>query len=317
MRYPLFLLFISILIFSIHSCGKSEDEIINSDNTSSSITGNNNNSVLTGNSIGSGETSNTELSKSVTLTLQTSHNDISLGTPYVGRRSSSSETIYWSIPVTNISNSNYHCFIKLKTISFYNSSNSLLTTDSLSYIDGVVGKTNYGSYTDTCLTSNEKGFVSGIEIESNLYTNVSRIVVGNIDTDYSGFSESDLSVIPQSYQTSGTYNDPLIKVKNQTNTKTKIWTSMIFLLDSNNNPIYWDSLGGGDIDSNSFLDLDTFMLFKGSVSKIHVFLNLDIYSSSSRTINRKDSCIGTRDEKLKCYKDKRDYNIEQIRMKLN
>ena len=317
MRYPLFLLFISILIFSIHSCGKSEDEIINSDNTSSSITGNNNNSVLTGNSIGSGETSNTQLSKSLTLTLQTSHNDISLGTPYVGRRSSSSETIYWSIPVTNISNSNYHCFIKLKTISFYNSSNSLLTTDSLSYIDGVVGKTNYGSYTDTCLTSNEKGFVSGIEIESNLYTNVSRIVVGNIDTDYSGFSESDLSVIPQSYQTSGTYNDPLIKVKNQTNTKTKIWTSMIFLLDSNNNPIYWDSLGGGDIDSNSFLDLDTFMLFKGSVSKIHVFLNLDIYSSSSRTINRKDSCIGTRDEKLKCYKDKRDYNIEQIRMKLN
>jgi len=152
MRYPLFLLFISILIFSIHSCGKSEDEIINSDNTSSSITGNNNNSVLTGNSIGSGETSNTQLSKSLTLTLQTSHNDISLGTPYVGRSSSSSETIYWSIPITNKSNSNYHCFIKLKTISFYNSSNSLLTTDSLSYIDGVVGKTNYGSYTDTCLT---------------------------------------------------------------------------------------------------------------------------------------------------------------------
>ena len=52
----------------------------------------NNNSVLTGNSIGSGEISNTQLSKSVTLILQTSHNDISLGTPYVGRSSSSSET---------------------------------------------------------------------------------------------------------------------------------------------------------------------------------------------------------------------------------
>ena len=323
MRYPLFLLFISILIFSIHSCGKYEDEILKSDNSSSStsssdsITGNNNNSVLTGYSIGSGKTSNTELSKSVTLTLQTSHNDISLGTPYVGRRSSSSETIYWSIPVTNISNSNYHCFIKLKTISFYNSSDSLLTTDSLSFVNGVVGKTNYGSYTDTCLTSNEKGFVSGIEIESNIYTNVSKIVVGNIDSNYSGFSNSDLSVIPQSYQTSGTYNDPLIRLKNQTVTKTKIWTSIIYLLDSNNNPIYWDSLGGGDIDPNSTLDLDTFMMYEGSVSKIHVFLNLDVYSSSSSTINRIDNCTGTRDEQLKCYKENRDNNIERIRMKLN
>lgn len=90
-----------------------------------------------------------------------------------------------------------------------------------------------------------------------------------------------------------------------------------FLLDSNNNPIYWDSLGGGDIDSNSFLDLDTFMLFKGSVSKIHVFLNLDVYSSSSSTINRIDNCTGTRDEQLKCYKEKRDNNIERIRMKFN
>ena len=70
-------------------------------------------------------------------------------------------------------------------------------------------------------------------------------------------------------------------------------------------------------DPNSTLDLDTFMMYEGSVSKIHVFLNLDVYSSSSSTINRIDNCIGTRDEQLKCYKDKRDYNIEQIRMKLN
>ena len=69
MRYTQYYLFIIILIFSIHSCGKYEDEILESDNSSSStsssesITGNNNNSVLTGNSIGSGEISNTQLSK--------------------------------------------------------------------------------------------------------------------------------------------------------------------------------------------------------------------------------------------------------------
>ena len=44
-------------------------------------------------------------------------------------------------------------------------------------------------------------------------------------------------------------------------------------------------------------------MFDGSVSKIHVFLDLDVYSSS-RTIKRKESCTGTRDEKLSCYKDK-------------
>ena len=75
--------------------------------------------------------------------------------------------------------------------------------------------------------------------------------------------------------------------------------------------------GGGDIESNGSLDLDNFMMFYGSVSKIHVFLDLDLYSSSSRSINLKDSCSGTRDEKLKCYKNTRDKNIEQIRIKLN
>ena len=242
MRYQIFCLFISLVFFGIYSCGESEDEVVsttdNSSSSSGSFTGNNNNSVLTGNSIGSGETSNTQLSKSVTLTLQTSHSDISLGTPYVGRSSSSSETIYWSIPVTNNSSSNYYCFIQLKTISFYNSGNSLLTTDSLSYIDGVIGKSNYGSYTGTCLSSNEKGFVSGIEIESNIYTNVSKIVIGNIDTMSGEFFGPDIKVLPQSYQTSGKYNEPLIRVKNQTSVKTKIWVSTIYLLDSNNNPIY-------------------------------------------------------------------------------
>ena len=57
-------------------------------------------------------------------------------------------------------------------------------------------------------------------------------------------------------------------------------------------------------------------MFDGSVSKIHVFLDLDVYSSS-RTIKRKESCTGTRDEKLNCYKNKRNNNIEQIRMELN
>ena len=124
-----------------------------------------------------------------------------------------------------------------------------------------------------------------------------------------------MSVLPQSYQISGTYNDPLIKVTNQTSIKTTIGLSMIYLLDSNNNPIFWDFFGGGDIEPNSSLDLDNFIMFNGSVSKIHVFLDLDVYSSS-RTINRNESCTGTRDEKLSCYKDKRNNDIEQIRMEL-
>ena len=331
MKHLLILLSLFICSLTVISCGlddgsKSTDNTTNTtDTTSDSCTSSssssvssitNNGSVLTGNNIGSCGTSNSQLSKSVTLTLQTSNSDISLGTPYVGRGSSTSETIYWSIPVNNTSSINSHCFIKLNTISFYDSSNTLLTVDSISFLDGSIKKYSSSGYTNTCLSPNGNGYVSGIEIISNIYTNVSKIVVGNIDTFSSGLSDSDLSVIPQSYQTSGTYNDPLIKVTNQTSIKTKIWTSMIYLLDSNNNPIYWSFLGGGDIEPNSSLDLDDLIMFNGSVSKIHVFLNLDVYSSS-RTIKRKESCTGTRDEKLSCYKDKRNNDIEQIRMELN
>jgi hypothetical protein len=328
----LILLSLFICSLTVISCGlddgsKSTDNTTNTtDTTSDSCTSSssssvssitNNGSVLTGNNIGSCGTSNSKLSKSVTLTLQTPHSDISLGTPYVGRGSSTSETIYWSIPVNNTSSSNSHCFIKLNTISFYDSSNTLLTVDSISYLDGSIKKLSSSGYTDTCLSPNGNGYVSGIEIISNIYTNVSKIVVGYIDTSSSGLYDSDLSVIPQSYQTSGTYNDPLIKVTNQTSIKTKLRFSVIYLLDSNNNPIMWSYLSDVDIESNSSLDLNSFtsFIFDGSVSKIHVFLGLDVYSSS-RTINRNESCTGTRDEKISCYKDKRNNNIEQIRMEL-
>ena len=321
MKHLLIILSLFLFSFTYISCSRSSDGSKSSDSCTSSSSSSvssitNNGSVLTGNNIGSCGTSNSQLSKSVTLTLQTSHSDISLGTPYVGRSSSTSETIYWSIPVNNTSSINSHCFIKLNTISFYDSSNTLLTVDSLSYLDGgSIKKFSSSGYTDTCLSPNGNGYVSGIEIISNIYTNVSKIVVGNITTT-SGLSDSDLSVIPQSYQTSGTYNDPLIKVTNQTSIKTKLRFSVIYLLDSNNNPIMWSYLSDVDIESNSSLDLNSSMMFDGSVSKIHVFLGLEVYSSS-RTINRNESCTGTRDEKLSCYKDKRNNNIEQIRMELN
>jgi hypothetical protein len=312
-KHSLFILISFLLLFgsTIISCSSTEDELTSTDNTTSSVT--KNSSVLTGNNIGNSESLNSQLSKSVTLTLQTPHSDISLGTPYVGRGSSTSETIYWSIPVNNTSSINSYCFISLNTISFYDSSNTLLTVNSFSYLDGSIMERSSSGYTDTCLLPNGNGYVSSIEIISNIYTNVSKIVVGNIDTGSSGFSDSDLSVLPQSYQISGTYNDPLIKVTNQTSIKTTIGVSMIYLLDSNNNPIFWDFVSGGDIEPNSSLDLDNFIMFNGSVSKIHVFLDLDVYSSS-RTINRNESCTGTRDEKLSCYKDNRNNNIEQIRM---
>jgi hypothetical protein len=323
-KHILIILSLFLFSFTVISCSKSSDGSKSSDNTTdttsdssssvSSIT--NNSSVLTGNDIGNGETLNSQLSKSVTLTLQTPHSDISLGTPYVGRGSSTSESIYWSIPVSNTSSINSHCFIKLNTISFFDSSNTLLTVNSSSYLDGRTKKLSSSGYTNTCLSPNGNGYVSGIEIISNIYTNVSKIVVGYIDTSSSGLYDSDLSVIPQSYQTSGTYNDPLIRVTNQTSIKTKLEFSIIYLLDSNNNPIMWSYLSEVDIESNSSLDLNKSLMFDGSVSKIHVFLDLDVYSSS-RSIKRKESCTGTRDEKLSCYKDKRNNNIEQIRVERN
>ena len=213
------------------------------------FSGNNNYSTLTGNNIGYGSTSISELSKSVTLTLQTSHSDISLGTAYVGRGSNTSGFMYWIIPVTNNSISNDYCFVNLKTVSFYDSSDSLLTTaDTAGYVDGSVGKKS-GNYTNTCLTYNEQGFVSGIKNVTNLYTNISKIVISSIDLDSVGYFDPELKVIPQSYQTSGSDNELItVSVTNQTGVKTNIGSfSMIYLLDSNNNPVSWDYIDSSGV----------------------------------------------------------------------
>ena len=148
-KHLLIILISLILLFSLTfiSCS-STDDTTTTDNTTdtttdtiSSIT--NNSSVLTGNNIGNGESLNSQLSKSVTLTLQTPHSDFTLGTPYVGRGSSTSETIDWIIPVNNTSSINSYCFISLNTISFYDSSDTLLTVESISYLNGSMKKYRY------------------------------------------------------------------------------------------------------------------------------------------------------------------------------
>ena len=93
---------------------------------------------------------------------------------------------------------------------------------------------------------------------------------------------------------------------------------MIYLLDSNNNPVFWDFIdSSGVVESNGSLDISSTTYYSGSVSKIYVNLDLDENSTSSRTISLRDSCNGTRDEKLNCYKNKRNKYIEQIRMEWN
>ena len=333
LKYPLFIFFVSCVFLVINSCGESKDETKSSSSSSGTFSGNNNNSVLTGNSIGSGETSNSQLSKSVTLTLQTSHSDITLGTPYVGRSYSSGESINWIIPVTNNSSTNYHCFINLRNIRFYDSYNQLLSTatPSFSYVNGSVGKTN-DIYSSTCLSSNEKGFFSSIELDcskyvvtnciENIYTNLSKIVIESIYSDTSGFSDPEMKVLPHSYGIEyGKYNNPYIWVQGYTNFDTTITFSYIYLIDSKNHPIYFSlqrfSSNPFNIFSSSSDKYSDEINYNGSISKIHVFLNLVKYSSSSQNMRLTGNCKGTQVEKQKCYIHLRNQNIEQMRMKLN
>ena len=70
----------------------------------------------------------------------------------------------------------------MTSITFYDSSNNIIDFENSGFVDGSIAVVNGSTYTNTCLTNKEEGYVSGIQI-GNFYTKVAKIVVSKIDSN--------------------------------------------------------------------------------------------------------------------------------------
>jgi hypothetical protein len=271
----------------------------------------NNNAELSGKSIGKG--TEKRLWKTVPVMLDGKR----AATAYIGRYRADSQTIYWSIPVTvGVLKKPRYCLLSLDNIAFYDSAGGLLAVDSVSYLDGSVGRWGSSSiYTDTCLSSNQSGIFSGIEIEDSIYDDVSKIVVGQVD-GYSGMKSAPVRVIPQSYQTYGSYREAFVKIKNLKTTKTKVGSVSTYLLNKNGKPICWD-LGyvSKTLSKSQTYSFSTGFYYRGSANGVRVFLDLESTSSNS-SLRSTRTCTGPKEKKLKCLKDASDDRNAQMEKRL-
>ena len=146
MKKFLFFILISSFSLTVISCRNSnKNSSTDNETTNNELIGNNNNSILSGSRIGSGEDYNSDLSKSVRISVKNS-GVFSYKTPYCGRESSSRESFSCVIPITNWSKVP-RCWISMRSIKYYDSSNNILDDGSFdySYVQGSIGVVGIGS----------------------------------------------------------------------------------------------------------------------------------------------------------------------------
>jgi hypothetical protein len=288
------LIILSLFLFSliVISCrNSSKTATTDNETTNNELIGNNNNSILSGSRIGSGEDYNSNLSKSVRISVE-NYGVFSYQTPYCGRVSTETESFSCIIPIINLSKYP-SCFISMRSIKYYDRSNNTLDDGLLDYsfVQGSIGVRD-GTTTSTCLTSGETGYVSHglnegiVGVGWTPYTDLYKIVVSEIrysSGEFFKISDPSIQIKPLSYSTSGKFTlfqggSLTVTVKNYSEINILTRTSRIYFLDSYNRPVYSSSLnpqGSGNISSNSSkqFKLNNFW-YTGSIYKIHVFINV-------------------------------------------
>ena len=277
----------------------------------------NNSAILTGDVIGSATTSNSLLSKPLSISLLNSNNNFSLGTPMAGRSDSSTETIYWTIPVTNIS-SIVRCFIKADTIKFYDNHNYLIADNTGTYISGSVGK-KYGN-TSTCLAPSESGYFSGIETaysnsSKNLFSLVNKVEIKSLESS-SGYTINPIKVIPVDYTYTKNFFSGELSIKIKNNSAVTVYGGFdnYFLLDNNGNAIKWGFIDLDKINPNSDgYATEKYIFYDGSVNKIRVFIDYDTtsYLYQKENIENCDNLSNVEFEE--CYSERRNVMIDDLK----
>jgi hypothetical protein len=261
----------------------SDDTSDGSDDDSSSLTGYNNYAVFTHSNFGRGETDNSILHKAVNVTV-INDNGFSLSNTYVNRYSESSNSVYWMFTITN-GNSGAYCYVELSDIVFYNGNNAI-ADDSLSFIQGSVGKSSSGYCNDTCLAPGESGIAWGIEYD--IYSDVTDVRIGSIEYNTrSTYSDPLPRVLPQSYTASSDSSGVNVEivVKNEGSYTASLSSSYYYLLDSDGSYLDWGILSSPSdsilVENESVTFPEESIYYYGTAVGLQVFVDYDESSVSN------------------------------------
>ena len=236
----------------------------------------NNSAVLAGAPLGSGEADVQQLRKEVPVDLITANPDFELGAFSATRLSTDTQTLYWILPITNVSDE-VRCFVKAVNLTFRDDANSQLALDSQAFVDGSVGVLS-SVYTNTCLASRETGYLRGIETDNNVdvYSLLESVDIETIEVNAGTPSTPQVEVIPQRYSVSMN-QDVSVFVTNQGNGTGYVSElgNVYTLLDAADQPLSWGFLDlgagwDGEIAPDETRNLVESLRYSGQAEKVKV-----------------------------------------------
>ena len=223
---------------------------VNNINSTASTFRENNSAILTGDKFFY-IYNNVKIQKKIPITLQTSDSNIVLEEAFVARSLPSSQSGYWSIKATNLSNKTL-CYIHINNAKLYDSNQTVIASNILGvdFLTGGVQKVA-GVAKDLCLLSGESGYFLGVEIGSSFtnftYDAFSKISIESIGYVSSNITEVNAKVIPKSYHAKkiGDLDEYSICVQAENKGLSDGYLgsySTYMLLDSNLKPLIWGFL---------------------------------------------------------------------------
>ena len=280
--YKTKLFILIVLVFAYSSCEKSnnngpDDPIVND-------TIINNTAILEGSLIGDNSESLEDLWKSSRLVIEETSEFFHTDSVYISRSSTSSDYIYWIVPVTNIADEVFG-FVKATGIELLDGDNNVIywtAQDEISYVNGTCGGLAGSKIlTSTLLKPNETGYFKGIK-QAN-YESVASIRFRAIEKSDREYHPSDIQVIPTGYQIYNTY-EIHVSVKNMSDETAYVIFSPYIMLSSNNIPLHWSYIDPysdayaiekavGPGTTELFYDLN---LYNGSCNRIKPILDFNL-----------------------------------------
>ncbi len=195
-----------------------------------------NSALLSGAVVGTGEQLNSNLYKSIGLTTLNMPIDMEILHALV--HDNGFDSAYMIMHLRN-NGSDVRCFVNHGETEAYNAAGNVIATGLLEfgYIDGSLGITAGGTYTDTCVAPGEIVYIS--QLFSNDVTLDEIVSVQVSDLEFSADSRvADLAVKPISYTVD--VDGVNVLVANQSSQTIEISTSNLFLLTDEGVPVYYD-----------------------------------------------------------------------------
>ncbi len=282
MRKNIYKLLIALILsVFILACSGSSDNSM--DEAEKPLQGNNAYAVLEGVTLGD----NTELFSDIYKEIPLSYTpDDKLQVPsfaFASRYTSTSTYTYLVIPVTNTSLTALQ-WVRLENgFVLDGSGNKTHVTPETAYAKGSVGKVSSTIFTNTCLASGESGYFFLIIPDSWDHFTTFEF---NFDYGSTEPQETYAKVIPQSYALVD--NDLIVSFMNTGTKKVDMGYLHFVLLDSSDRAISWNLTNNNVIPSTGVLNVgesgsleEGYYLYKGSSSKMKVFLDFDVFEDSA------------------------------------